>query len=144
MPIGPPVTDAQGPAVTTGVILTNAGSDPVNYSVNQQPFAMEPRYTQNLKAGQSWLVEFDRGGSQGMARYQLEDGAYEFTPTPNGWELYKQSYRVTLDNSGNDSDFQYIVDNQQQTLPAGQSHELSGAFPPAVRFDNGAGVHKGI
>jgi hypothetical protein len=139
--VGPPVTDFDGPLTAGQVVLTNVGQDPVNYNVNQSPFSMQPTFKQDLTGGQTWTVEFDRGGSFGAAQYELTEGWYEFTPTEKGWELFKQSFDVTLEN-GNDFDFHYVLDNQRRVLAAGQADGLVGAFPPVLRFDNGDGQIK--
>jgi hypothetical protein len=118
--------------------LVNGGSGPVNYTVNQQPFSMAPTFEQNLPVGQSWTVEFDRGGGAGTTRYQLADGVYKFTPTPQGWELYRQDFMAMLDNSHNKFEFHYVHNNAQQSLPAGQTKDLSGPRPAVIRFDNGS------
>src|SRR5262249_35356161 len=46
------------------------------------------------------------------------------------------------DNSGLNAAFGYVVDDQQQTLPAGQAQQLTGIYPPVVRFDDGSGQTK--
>ena len=82
---------ADGTAANVQATLANAATTPVNYTVNQQPYKMDPKYEQALTGGSSWLVEFDRGGGNGTARYELTtDGYYEFTVTPKGWELYRK------------------------------------------------------
>jgi hypothetical protein len=37
-----------------------------------------PTYEQTLDGGQTWTVEFDRGGGAGTARYSLVAGTYKF------------------------------------------------------------------
>jgi len=82
---------ADGSVAKVQATLANAATTPVNYTVNQQPYKMEPKYEQALNGGSSWVVEFDRGGGNGTARYELTtDGYYEFTVTPKGWELYRK------------------------------------------------------
>jgi hypothetical protein len=49
-----------------------------------------PGAAQQLDAKGSYLIEFDRGGDFGRARYTITEGLYEFTPTDRGWELYRQ------------------------------------------------------
>lgn len=135
-PIGPPVPNSEGD-VYSGVVLGNGGGDPMNYNVNQTPFEMKPQFTQNLGAG-SWLVEFDRGGAHGLARYTLTEGYYEFTPTEKGWDLFKQAFSATLENR-NDFDFHYVLDNKPAVLAPGQKLDLAGDYPASVRFENGNG-----
>jgi hypothetical protein len=37
------------------------------------------------------VVEFDRGGGAGRARYSLTDGTYKFQPTNGYWDLFHES-----------------------------------------------------
>lgn len=139
LPDAEPVADYAGAPTAGTIILGNAGQETVNYNVNQLPQNLPPRYEQTLATGSTWLIEFDRGGGNGLARYTLSDGYYEFRPTERGWELFRQSFTATLENSANDFTFNYVIDDQHQELIAGQSHELTGAYPPVIRFNNGAG-----
>ena len=69
----------------------NSGDTEVHYNVSKEQFSMLPDYRQTLPGGKTYVVEFDRGGGHGKARYSVKDGAYAFTPTDRGWELYRQS-----------------------------------------------------
>ena len=42
-------------------------------------------------SGSSHVIEFDRGGELGTARYELTGGLYQFSVGDNGWELVKDS-----------------------------------------------------
>jgi len=143
-PVGtaPPAPDAAADASCTAIRLINAASSDVHYSANGNPFSMAPTFEQTLDGGQTWIVEFDRGGGAGTARYSLAAGTYNFKQSDKGWELYQQSYNVTLDNRDNKIDFHYVQLNKRETLPAGQTLELTGTCPPVVRFDNSAGQIK--
>jgi hypothetical protein len=39
----------------------------------------------------SYIVEFDRGGSFGTAKYELTEGEYEFVVTDRGWDLQRDA-----------------------------------------------------
>lgn len=136
-PNGPPTPNYDGETFGQTVVLGNGGNVPMNYNVNQSPFEMKPEYTQNLGSGE-WLVEFDRGGSFGLARYTLTEGYYEFTATEKGWDLYKQSFTTTLEN-GNDFEFHYVLDNKRHSLKPGAKVDLTGSFPIVLKFENGNG-----
>ena len=41
--------------------------------------------------GASHVIEFDRGGDLGVARYELTSGLYTFVVGDNGWELLRDS-----------------------------------------------------
>ena len=60
---------------------------------------MKPGYAQNLSTRDSWLVEFDRGGDFGTARYTVTAGTYKFVATDRGWDLVKD----TLDTADSGS-----------------------------------------
>lgn len=140
-PDGPPVPDDASPSPTGQVLLTNVGGGPINYMVNGSPFTMQSKYKQNLDAGQEWTIDFDRGNGRGAAQYTLAEGWYEFTPNSGGWELYKKSFEVRLENA-NDFSFIYVHDNQQRMLYAGETVSFSGVFPPTIRFDDAEGKLK--
>ena len=141
--IGQPVPDTQAEAILSGVLLLNAGDQTVNYNVNSDQFSMAPDFRQALPGGQTWEIEFDRGGEHGKAKYGIADGTYAFTPSDNGWELFEQSaYKVTIDNSKNHFPFNYVLNNTQQTVPAGQVQEHSSPYPLVVRFDDGSGQER--
>ena len=131
--------EAAAPFSEGQIMLSNPLPDAVNYSLNQQPFSMASNFEQTLPPGTTWVVEFDRGGDFGVARYTLSEGFYVFASTDRGWDLYKRKFQATLDNSHSTFEFNYVVDGQAQTLKPGESQELSSNFPPVLRFDNGNG-----
>jgi hypothetical protein len=102
-------------------------------------FTIDPGSSQELSGKESWLIQFERGGNNGSARYTLTDGTYTFSITNKGWELSSAVCDVTLDNSANAADFNYLNGDRVETVPAGQSKALSSRFPIVVRFDRGDG-----
>ena len=141
--VGDPVPESAIEPMLSGVLLINLGDQAINYNVNSDQFTMTPDYQQVLPGGQTWKIEFDRGGDHGKAKYGIADGTYGFTPTDNGWELYEQpESKVTIDNTGNKFPFHYVLNNTQQTVAAGQTNEHSSPFPLVIRFDNGAGKER--
>lgn len=139
MPGEEPAAAASGPIAAGQIILANPAAETVNYNLNQQPQQMEPDFEQTLPGETSWIVEFDRGGNFGQARYQLSEGYYYFKATEQGWELVRKTFKTTLDNAGNKFAFNYVIDGKQQTINPGETHDLTGPFPPVLRFDNGKG-----
>ena len=141
---GDPVPESQSDLVTGGTVLKNAGGSDVNYVLNDtQKFTMKPKYSQALPKDVVWVAAFDRGGDNGQARYQLEEGTYNFTPTTKGWELYLQSaFSVTVDNSLNATEFHYVLNNTAYKVAARGKREHSEKYLPLVRFDNGNGTVK--
>jgi hypothetical protein len=134
-----PAAEVAAPFAAGQIILANWDLATINYNLNGQPQQLAPRFEQTLTAGTTWTVEFDRGNGFGTATYQLSEGFYYFMSTDRGWDLFKKTFRVTLDNADNTFAFNYVVDDQPQTINPGESHDLTGPFPPVVRFDNGNG-----
>jgi hypothetical protein len=125
-------------------VIENTADETVNYNIDNQPFSLAAEYEQTLSGDDSWIIEFDRGGAQGMAKYSLKPGYYRFKATDHGWDLYKAAFTCSLDNSGNEFSFNYVLDDQQQVLAPGEIHDLTGDMPPVITFDNGRGNEKKI
>ena len=141
--IGPPVPETEAEEILNGVLLINKGEKEVHYNVNSDQFSMTPDYQQTLPGDDTWTVEFDRGGSNGTAKYGISNGTYAFTPTDSGWELYEQpELKVTIDNTDNKFPFNYVLDNTQQTVAAGQANEHTNKYPMVIRFDDGTGTER--
>jgi len=139
---GMPVEATDADAVTsTGIILDNPSSSngPVSFTVNGNTRTLEPGYVQRLPEGESYQIEFDRGAGNGKASYRLEAGSYQFGVTANGWDLWKVTYKVTIDNSANPKAFHFLFDNQQLSVRAHKGLELKSAYPLLVSFDQGQG-----
>lgn len=139
MPGAEPEAAAEGPIAAGQIMLANPSTETVNYNLNQEPQQIASENEQTLDGGQTWVVEFDRGGSFGMAKYTLSEGYYYFAATDKGWELYKKTFKTTLDNTGNKFAFNYMIGEEQQTINPGETHDLAGTLPPVLRFDNGSG-----
>jgi len=80
------------PSFANGAIkITNPVQNGVtlSFSLNGAPSVLSAGAVQELPADRNWVVEFSRGASFGLARYALAPGSYTFTPTGNGWELYR-------------------------------------------------------
>lgn len=136
---GRPLPSSSNDTPTSGALLTNDASAEVNYTVNGRHYTLQPDYTQTLPAGNAWTVSFDKGGAAGLARYSLSSGTYSFAANESGWELYKKTYRTTIDNTKNPQPFNYVSGGKQKTLEAGEEETLSSSYPIVVSFDNGAG-----
>ena len=141
--IGPPVPDTEAEELLNGVLLLNEGDKEVHYNVNSDQFSMTPDYRQVLPGDDIWAVEFDRGGAHGKAKYGISNGTYAFTPTDAGWELYEQpELKVTIDNTDNKFPFNYVLNNTQQTVAAGEANEHTNKYPMVIRFDDGTGTER--
>lgn len=137
---GQPLPPSSG-GDTSGVILDNPASatQTVKFTVNGQSLSLPPGYFQRLAEGKTYRVVFDRGGGKGNASYALETGTYQFWLENNGWDLWKMSFNVVIDNSANRQDFHFVFDGKQLIAKAQKSVELQSAYAPVVRFDQGKG-----
>ena len=136
--LAPPVPDYQGEIVTRGILLTNTGGSAVNYIIDGRRYAMEPNFRQTIARGRIVIV-FNRGGSFGNPRYGIDEGWYTFTATDRGWELYKRTAKITLDNTDNPFQFNYVLNNRRQTLQPGYRQQHTGRYPLELRFADGKG-----
>lgn len=67
----------------------------IQFVIDGQAGSLEPG--QRIEIGQlnPQVVEFDRGGQFGVARYGLAEGIYTFAATPQGIELYHGEYTLS-------------------------------------------------
>jgi hypothetical protein len=140
----PPVPEASTAAVegtTNQALVINPASTgaTVNFVVDQTPFSLNAGLAQPLLGQTSWVIAFDRGGQAGEARYTLAPGSYEFTASTSGWDLVQKTFKVTLDNSANPDDFNYVLEDQAGMVPARQAQEITGKLPIVLMFDRGEG-----
>ena len=136
--VASPVPNFGGEIVSRGILLMNAGGSTVNYTIDGRRSTMEPEYQQTIPRSRV-SIAFDRGGSFGHAKYGIDKGWYKFTATDRGWELFKYSAEITLDNGDNPFVFRYVLNNQQQSLQPGYRQKHSSAYPLELKFDNGQG-----
>jgi hypothetical protein len=81
------------PYAGPGVAIRNPAGPgaQLSYTIDaRHAYDIAPGQTQQLTTKGSYVVEFDRGGEFGRARYTISEGLYDFTPTDRGWELYRQ------------------------------------------------------
>lgn len=140
-----PLADAEGEAMTSGVLLVNPASSKgtINYNIDGNHYVARPGMSQKLDPradGRPWVIEYDRGESFGPASYTLSPGTYHFTPTDLGWQLYKQRFEIVLDNAKSSQEFNFIFQGQDLIVPAGGSRTLSSSYPVVVKFDRGNGA----
>ena len=83
-----PVTVTSNPLPEVEITIVNPPQNGValNFTIDGQPFSLEPGYQQQLS--QECVVEFDRGGRAGQARYRITDGVYTFKPSGGAWDLF--------------------------------------------------------
>ena len=74
-------------------VVNPANSRATVYFVADQSTEAElaPGETRVYTAQPAVVIEFDRGGDFGTARYRLTDGEHEFVATDRGWDLVRRS-----------------------------------------------------
>ena len=127
--------------VKSGVYLINPSDNAatINYVTANTNYSMQPGFTQMLPEGRNWEIQFNRGEGKGDADYALSDGTYTFGTADGGWELFKQSCSITIDNGDNDRPFYFNIDNDQEEVAARAKQTFSSEYPILVRFDRGSG-----
>jgi hypothetical protein len=84
---------APAPYAGPGVTIRDAAEPgaQLSYTIDaRHGYDIATGQSQQLTTKGSYLIEFDRGGDFGRARYTISEGLYDFTPTDHGWELYRQ------------------------------------------------------
>lgn len=139
-PVGPPVAEYDNEFYSGTVVLANVSDSPVRFVLDgysQYPVTIQPRDVLNAQPGPH-SVAFDRGGGSGNRNYRIGNGYYEFTPTDEGWDLFKATFTATVENP-NDFAFNFVLNNQRYALGPGKATELTGEYPPIIRFEDGVG-----
>lgn len=114
----------------------NAGS--IKYVLaSVHSYDLKPGFRQHLPASQPWLIEFDRGGTFGSAKYTLAEGIYDFKVGDKGWDMVTRPLKAVIDNRDGVDDFHYVQDNKRQTVKAGEMTTIENKSPVVVSFDRG-------
>ncbi|HET6883710.1 MAG TPA: hypothetical protein VFI31_26385 [Pirellulales bacterium] len=134
-----PLPDAEGAPQRSGTLIFNPRKhgETIRYVLNGEEYIMRPGTSQRLRTGQQWVIEYDRGANAGVSRYTLRDGTYVWTPTERGWQLYKQRYDVTIDNSRNPRDFHFVLNDEPMVVRAGHARKITNAYPFVIEYDRG-------
>jgi hypothetical protein len=139
---GTPCDELEGAEMDSGIMVVNRAKNAatVNYNLNGTHYVMEPGMAQRLAADRTWVIEFDRGQGFGPAAYTLSPGTYHFTPSDLGWQLFRQRFDVTLDNTQSRQEFHFIFRGKDMTVPAGATRTLTSDYPIVVQYDRGNGA----
>jgi hypothetical protein len=73
----------------------------LSYKLNGFPYRIQPGESQDLREDREWVIEFNRGGNFGLARYGLQPGLHSFSVTEHGWELYRTPFEAPTASTGN-------------------------------------------
>lgn len=138
---GQSVAPSSEPPTLAGVLLVNPEitQTPVSFRIQQASLTLLPGKTMHLPAGTAWTIEFARGRQLGTQRYGLAPGTYHFAIGPKGWELYRQTFEVVVDNTDSPREFQYLVQNEPVTVAARQTRTHVSNYPIVVQYDRGDG-----
>ena len=95
-----PVPDTEGTAPVLGnsaltVMNPEDSGATVSYVLGGQSFTLAPGQSQP-HGSTNQLIEFDRGGEFGKARYTLDSGTFKFAVSEQGWGLVKAKFTVTI------------------------------------------------
>jgi hypothetical protein len=139
---GQPLQNWSGDEILTGAVLVNPPDTgtAVYYRINDRDFTLNPGQMHRLTGGSSWGVDFHRGGQFGRQTYAIGPGTYHFGPSNRGWDLFTQSFHLTIDNSENPQEFHYVLQNEPQTVPANQVRTHESKYPLFLRYDRGNGI----
>jgi hypothetical protein len=93
-----PATNYQG----QGVLIRNPAKTEttLSYTIDSQDeHEIMSGETQRLVAKRTYIIDFDRGGDFGHAKYSIYEGWYQFTLTDRGWELFRQQGPLPVDET---------------------------------------------
>jgi hypothetical protein len=142
LPVGTSAPLADGPGdASVGLTLTNPKTNGAsfNYALDNRPMSLAPGQAASFTDGPEWIVTFDRGEGRSLARHKLVAGSYQFTVTGASWDLTKQTYETTIDNSANNNPFHYVINSEQVVVEARGSRTHTSNYPPVIKFDTGTG-----
>lgn len=138
-----PLPDAEGAPQRSGTLIVNPRKhgETIRYVLNGEEYVMRPGTSQRLQTGRPWRIEYDRGANAGVAQYSLSDGTYVWTPAERGWQLFKQRYDLTIDNTRNPKDFHFVVNDEPMFVRGHHTRTISNSYPIVIEYDRGNGTH---
>jgi hypothetical protein len=93
------------PVADTLITVQNASARnvAVTFLMDTQDVALRDGEVRSFTGRTSRVVEFDRGGDFGSARYDLSPGDYEFVITARGWDLQRRAASSATGTAGKPS-----------------------------------------
>ena len=128
----------QSPTFDGGsIVLTNpaTNTETIEYGLNGQTFSMKPGQTQRFTHDRDWIVEFDRGVSNNVARYGLKSTSYKFKRTSNGWELFEQADSRPAAGALPPPPTNDAVRSAERLQPADETRRKDSVPPPVPEAD---------
>ncbi len=139
MGAGVRAVDDNSALVTSGILIENPTSSPVQFVINNQHFSLEPQ-GRKVFPSESAEIGFDRGTGGEALRYGLTAGTYRFVAENQGWNLQRlTSLKAVIDNSDNNSPFQYIAQGEHVVVAPHATRSHTSVYPLVFRYDRGNG-----
>jgi hypothetical protein len=128
------------------VVMVNPAETggPITYAVASESYTLEPGYEQEHEVAAGPVIEFDRGGEFGTARYTLQPARYAFAVGEKGWDIATKAYEATLDNSDNPNDFHYLRGEVPEVVPARQVKPITDRTLIRVAFNRGGDAEPAV
>jgi hypothetical protein len=141
-PVGTSAPLAEGSSdASIGLTLVNPKKNgvPFNYTLDDRQMSLTSGQAASFTDGPEWIVMFDRGDGNGTARQKVVAGSYQFTAAGGSWDLTKQTYETTIDNSANNNAFHYVINSEPAVIEPRSSRTHTSDYPPVITFDTGTG-----
>ena len=134
-----PSTSAYPPAAPAqaGLLgLLNETGFPINYVLGGSSYSLSTGNAHKYQLAQAAIIEFDRGGSFGLARYTLSPGQYAFSVSDKGWDLHVYTPEVVLVNKTALA-VNYRLNGVPHSLTAGNTQRVPADQAATIEFDRG-------
>ena len=88
------VVSNPAPAIIPVAVVNPASTGAtLSFSIDGTRYDLAPGARQEMRLAGVPIIQFDRGGSFGLATYSLYEGVYTFRATDKGWELERVPYQ---------------------------------------------------
>lgn len=126
--------------VDSGILIVNPAENGqrVSFTVGDRTYRLDAGYQQRIAEDEA-VVQFTSGRNRRAIRYTLRDGTYAFESTREGWNLFRRSFRLAVDNRASDAEFNYAIGTNSQQVSPGALKAHNSSYPLLVRFDRGDG-----
>ena len=142
LPVGTsePLPEGSGdPSIGLTLVNPKKNGVPFNYTLDDRSKSLASGQAESFTDGPEWIVLFDRGEGNATARHKVVAGSYQFTVAGGSWDLTKQTYETTIDNSANNNAFHYVINSEPAIVEPRSSRTHTSDYPPVIEFDNGSG-----
>jgi hypothetical protein len=113
----------------------------LSFKINDKDYTLAAGEQQVLRAGDSQTIEFSRGSSGEVARFDIsQPGVYAFSAGAAGWDLARLRVDLSIANAPHSVSLVFVVDGAARRIDAGKTIELNSNEPIVVHFDTGEGA----